>query len=42
MTAGELFLNILFFPVYLVALPGIVAWNALPNAFLVWAVWKDM
>ena len=35
-------MNVLFFPFYLVALPGITLWNAVPNAFLIWAVVKDM
>jgi len=40
-TLTELFLNMLFFPFYLLALPFITLWNAVPNAFLLWAVIKD-
>ena len=40
-TLIELSLNILFFPLYLVALPFITLWNAVPDAFLIWAVIKD-
>jgi hypothetical protein len=40
-TAIELFLNVLFFPAYLIALPFITMWNAVPDAFLIWAVTKD-
>ena len=41
MTAGEIFLNVLFFPAYLLCLPFIVLWNAVPEAFLIWAVVRD-
>lgn len=41
MTAGEIFLNTIFFPFYIIALPFIILWNAVPDAFLAWAVSKD-
>ena len=37
----ELGMNSLLFPFYLVALPFIDMWNAVPSAFLIWAVVKD-